>query len=368
MSNTSPPQIEERVARCRLILSGLVTIGVLFDPVQPSPYPWVTLMGRPYPVRLDFLATILLHLLYSTVVYVGVRRHRAAATGVPGFTTFVDILFAAGITFVTAGRSPLFYPYFSLPVVASGARWGFRRTLTVTSVCAGLGALMIGLWNPDGIVVYLVRPINLMIVGYLIAYLGDQRLALEHDVRALEANEQRLRLARDLHDGCLQVLAALNLELESCQNLVRSGQLEELLAELRSLQTNVNSEHDELRAYLRSLAGIAVTGASLVPSDPHFRVRLHLDASGALIDQVLRIVREGVTNIQRHAGARAATIRAASDAAGVHILIEDDGCGFANDTVRPWSILSRVRELGGSLSVASVTRPGTSLAISLPSA
>ena len=366
MAHVTLPQMEEKIARGRLIFSGLVTVAVVVDPLQPSVNPWLTLMGSAYPLDADFLGTILFHLLYSTLIYLAVRGRGTTGSRFASLTTSTDVLFAAAVAFVTEGRSSLFYPFFSFAIVESGVRWGLRRTLMVTAASAALWIAMIALWVPDGIIFYLMRPVYLMVIGYLVGYLGEERLALENDVRTLEANEQRLRIARDLHDGCAQVLAALNLQLESCQNLLRAGHTDELLTDLRDLQKSINSEHDELRAYLRSLAGVGAAGATTTASDPRIRVRLDLDASGALVDQVLRIVREGVTNIRRHAGAYAAVIQAASDATHVQISIDDDGRGFASDTERPWSILSRVSELGGSLDMTRQDGSGAHLTISLP--
>ena len=50
----------------------------------------------------------------------------------------------------------------------------------------------------------------------------------------------------------------------------------------------------------------------------------------------------------------------------VQISIDDDGRGFASDTERPWSILSRVSELGGSLDMTRQDGSGAHLTISLP--
>jgi signal transduction histidine kinase len=227
---------------------------------------------------------------------------------------------------------------------------------------------MIVAWRPGGALFFIMRPVYLMIAGYLVGYLGEERLRLESEVRTLAASEDRLRIARDLHDGCAQVLSAVNLQLESCRNLARAGRTEELLSDLRELQHSVNSEHDELRAYLRLLAGLSTAGGSTGATDPRIRVRVDLDASGALVDQVLRIVREGVTNVRRHADASTAVIRAGDDGDRVTISIDDDGPGFTDDAQCPWSILSHVTELGGSLELGGRKRSGAHIMISLPAA
>ncbi len=368
MPHAPLPSMEEKIARCRLIFSAAVALAVLLDPLQPEMNPWLTIMGSPYPLDPDFLHTILLHLLYSAAAYLVFRYRIISPARFTWITTSTDVCFAAAVAFVTEGRSSLFTPFFTFAIVESGVRWGLRRTLLVTGASLGLWFAMILAWTPGGGLFYVMRPVYLMIVGYLVGYLGEERQRLESEVRALAASEDRLRIARDLHDGCAQVLSAVNLQLESCRNLARSGRTDELMSDLRELQDSVNSEHDELRAYLRSLAGLSAPGDATDATDPRIRVHVDLDASGALVDQVLRIVREGVTNVRRHADAHAAVIHAGCDGGRVAISIDDDGRGFADEAQRPWSILSRVTELGGSLVLGEREKAGAHITISLPAA
>ncbi len=356
-------RLEATIVRCRLIFSAAVACAVVLDPLQPALNPWPTPTSSLEP---DFLGTILLHLLYSVAAYAVYRWRRIPPVQFTWITTSTDVLFAAAIAFVTEGRSSLFTPFFTFAIVQTGVRWGLRRTLIVTAASLVLWYAMILAWTPGGALFYVMRPVYLLIVGYLVGYLGEERLHLESEVRSLAAAEDRLRIARDLHDGCAQVLAGVNLQLESCRNLARAGRIDELLGDLSELQHSVNGEHDELRAYLRSLAGLSPSESSACASDPRIRVRVDLDAPGALVDQVLRIVREGVTNVRRHADANTATIGAASEADRVAISIEDDGRGFGEHAERPWSILSRVTELGGSLELGDADRAGARITISLP--
>ena len=369
MRHVTHPQMAARIARCRLIFSALVTAAVIVDPRQPAFNPWGTLLAGSYPMDPDFFNTILLHLAYSVTAYLAVTYRVTTEDRLTLLTTVTDVLFAGAIAFVTEGKSNLFYPFFTFAIVRTGFEAGLRRTMVVTVASVGLWLVLVAMWAPAAISLYIMRPVYLGVVGYLVGYLGEQRLSLEAEVRTLEATEQRLRIARDLHDGYAQVLAAVNLQLESCRNLLRDGRPADALAELGDLQTSVNSEHDELRAYLRALAGLPESG-STAPSgaDPRFSVRVDIDGSGALVEQVFRILREGITNVRRHADAHAAVIRASSEGARVAIAIDDDGRGFGDVAEPPWSIVSRVSELGGSLEILHDRTPGAHLTISLPAA
>jgi signal transduction histidine kinase len=368
MSQITLPKMEEKIARCRLIFSAAVAVAVVLDPLQPQLNPWLTVMGSAYPLEPDFLGLILFHLVYSAAAYLVFRYALIAPAPFTWITTSTDVLFAAAIAFVTEGRSALFTPFFTFAIVQSGVRWGLRRTLLVTGASLGLWFAMIVVRTPGGALFYIMRPVYLLIVGYLVGYLGEERHRLQSEVQSLAATEERLRIARELHDGCAQVLSAVNLQLESCQNLARAGRTEELLGDLREMQQSVNSEHDELRAYLRSLAGLSAAAGSGTVTDPRIRVRVDLEESAARVDQVLRIVREAVTNVRRHADARTAVISANCDGGRVAISIDDDGRGFADDAQRPWSIVSRVSELGGSLELGGRGGTGAHITISLPAA
>src|SRR5207253_3403683 len=98
-----------------------------------------------------------------------------------------------------------------------------------------------------------------------------QRLAVERRLRQVEAARERERIARSLHDDFVQALAAVNVRLETCRQLLRRGRTERALVELTELQVGVNREHDELRNYVRSLVAREVTDPSPAPGDPRTR-------------------------------------------------------------------------------------------------
>lgn len=369
MPHVTHPQMEERIARCRVIFSTLVAVAVIVDPLQPALNPWVGLLGGAYPMEPDFLGAILAHTAYSVAAYLAVRHRFTGLDRLTHITTAMDVIFAGALAFITEGKSSLLYPFFTFAIVRTGAQAGARRTMMVTSASIALWFLLVAIWTPAGIAFYVVRPVYLWVVGYLIGYLGEERSELEREVQALEITEQRLRIARDLHDGYAQVLGALNLQLEGCRQLLRDGRTEEAVDELADLQAGVNAEHDQLRAYLRELAGQPRGGsAPTAEADTRFSVRIAIDGSGAFVEDVFRILREGITNVRRHANAASARVEASNADGRVAIAIADDGRGFEPDATPPWSIVSRVTERGGSLQIVRDRAPGAHLAISLPAA
>lgn len=362
------PRMAVTITRCRVIFSVLIAAAVLIDPMQPSFNLWVALGGVTSGTDPDLLGVVAAHLTYSIAAYVMLAYRLIRPGRLTVITTWTDVLFGATVALVAGATSGAFYyPFFTFAVVAAGLQTGFRRTMQVTIASTGLWGIAIVLSAPMDLQLYVMRPVTLGLVGYLVGYLGQRRMDLELELSDVRAAEDRLRIARELHDGCAQVLAAVNLQLDNCCDLLRRGRVDEGVAHLRELQGSVNSEHDELRAYLHSLAGIGhASHADALPADTHFTLNVALEGSGELVEQVSRIIREGVTNVRRHARASSAAIRAAKENGYVHITVDDDGVGFGDGAARPWSISTRAEELGGSLEIARDRGPGAHLDINLP--
>jgi signal transduction histidine kinase len=366
----TPPthrDFEQSTARCRIILSIVAMIVIFVDPSPPAMSRWIGIAAA-NPFRADpyILAVMGAHLIYSLSVYFALARRRNAPAALTTWTVWADVIFAAAIALCTEGTSSPFYAFFVFAVVAVGFRAGFRRSLLVTAASVAFYLSLLIVSNGGDLKLYIMRPVYLAIIGYLVAYLGRERLGLEAQHCEVETAEERARIARDLHDGCVQTLAGVNLRLESCRELLRRGRGSAALAELADLQASVNSEYDGLRTYMRSLAGQDANSIVIGQNDAtRFSVNMVFAGSGALVDQVFQILRESVTNVRRHAQAHWAALRVRSDGADVVIDIDDDGVGF-HGSQRPWSITSRVRELDGLICVRRESEPGAHLSIALP--
>lgn len=360
--------MEHGIARARLLLS-LVALGsVVLDPLSPILTAWVREFGG--AVSLSVAApAVIVHLVYSLLLIGCIARDWMARARIVALTPWIDISFAAAIGLSTgAARSPLLDLFFGFGVVAVAFRAGLQRTIAVAVVSFGYYMVFIALLPQDGLI-FAMRGIYILIVGYLVGYLAQQRAYLEEEVRALEFAKQRSTIARELHDGCVQGLAAVNLRLESCRELLRRGRTEDVQGELAEMQSSVAGEYDQLRSFMRSLASLAprAEGGGEAPSTTRFSVRAQFEGSGALTEQVLQILREAITNVRRHARADSASVRVQTRGDELVITVDDDGIGFRDDVHLPWSISSRVRELGGVLRVARGV-PGAHLVIALPRA
>lgn len=366
MQQVSVRPIELNIARCRLILSAVALFAIFVDPTesiltpQPTPHTsWFTID----PFTLAILGA---HLSYSTAVFVLLIRHRVSPAQLGAVTLWADVFLGAAIAFFTEGASSPFYALFIFGVVVAGLRSGFERTLRVTIVSVALYMALIFISAPGMINFYIMRPVYLAIIGYLIAYLAQQRLHLESEIRLLAASDQRSRIARDLHDNWAQALAGINLRLETGRELLRRERTQDGARELEELQRNVTSELDELRSYMRSLAGREDDWEPVGSrNEARFAVRAEFGGSSALVEHVLQILREAVQNVLRHAGASSAELQVGMADGVVSITIADDGVGFQDPEQLPWSIASRVRELGGEIRQVARQR-GAQLSIRVP--
>jgi len=357
--------MEQNIARCRLILSMAALVAVYVDPATPLLSQWMPLVSGPFVMDPRLLTVMVLHLAYSVSVYVVLWREAMTPERVAVQTMWADVLFGAAIGTLTEGVTSPAFPFFAFAVVAAGLRAGLRQALWLTAASVALYECLILISTHGGAEVYIMRPVYLAITGYLVGDLGQQHIDLKDEARQVEVAEQRHRIARDLHDNFAQAMAGINLRLESWRRQLRANPSTEMLPELTELQESVKRQSEELRTYTRSLAGLDVPVTAEEATTVRLRVSADLCGSVDLVDHILQIAREGISNVRRHARASTATIEIRTDASLVQVSIADDGVGFRADAT-PWSIASRVREIGGRLQIVAEKGRGAHLLITVP--
>lgn len=197
-------------------------------------------------------------------------------------------------------------------------------------------------------------------------------------IRRRAAAHERARLGRELHDGVLQHLAAVDLELELMRRQA-APRPDRLDAALADIQARVNGQLRELRHLaqrarvyevdpLRLSTTLAElidkfgreTGIATTFEPPAGRVALPPRVCG----EIVRIVQEALVNVRRHSAARHVIVEFACDHAAWKLCIEDDGLGMRRWGTapvaagfpafwRPAVIEERVQSIGGTLSLAS---------------
>src|SRR5262249_59659031 len=127
------------------------------------------------------------------------------------WTMWIDVFFGSAIGTLTEGETSPSFPFFAFAVVAAGLRAGLRQALQVTAASVAAYVCLILFSTRGSAEMYIMRPVYLAITGYLVGFLGQQRLELQDNMRPLQAADQRHRIARHLHANFAQALAGINL-------------------------------------------------------------------------------------------------------------------------------------------------------------
>ena len=211
---------------------------------------------------------------------------------------------------------------------------------------------------------------------------------LHAQVKALAVTEERLRIARELHDGQAQVLAYVNTKAQVVRELIQQQKLEKALDQLEQLagaarevytdvregisglRAVVDAEHDFVDA-LRSHVERWQDGCG-IPAD--LKVDGHIAFPADVELQILRVVQEALANVRKHSQASQAAVHIEVSERWLVAHIEDDGIGFDRERPakdkRPRFGLATMRErceaIGASLEIESRPEEGTTVTIRYP--
>ena len=213
----------------------------------------------------------------------------------------------------------------------------------------------------------------------------------ERERRLVEAGERRLaRVAFDIHDGPLQTVASLGLELGLLGTEPRVLDDPGLASRLADLHGRIAALEGELRELTQTLEPTTIArrplDATLADHVGAFGARHRVttgftaqgDLTGLTPSQriaLARVVHEALTNARDHGGANEIHVELRAGPRGVHASVVDDGCGFDVGRTLPAAarkgrlglvgMSERIRLLGGRLDVESGAG-GTTITASLP--
>ena len=214
------------------------------------------------------------------------------------------------------------------------------------------------------------------------ASVAIQYARAQTDLRRLGLMEERERIAKELHDGIIQSLFAVGMNLQGTALMAATP---ETAARVESAVGELDRVIRDLRNYIFGLRPGILADRQLnqalealgeeVGSTAHISVDVEVDGavSAALSSrshEIVQLTREALSNITRHARAKRALVRLTRRGANAILTIEDDGAGFDAHGPSSGNGLRNMREragaMGGTLRITSATGKGTKLRFTFP--
>jgi signal transduction histidine kinase len=322
----------------------------------------------------------------TTIAYAQPERRTPLLLG-------ADLAVTAGLLLSTAalqhpqamrhGVMPVTAIWVAGPVLAWAVQYGRRAGVIAALIISGCDFVL----RSEDITVVLNGVVLLLLAGVVVGHVA--RLAAEveterqHVIQVEAASRERERLARDIHDSVLQVLALVQRRgAEAGGEAAELGRLAgQQEAALRNLvggnlvggalsggRAASASGDVDLRALVLPAQSEQITVS--VPAHP---VRLKKNAA----DELASAVRAALDNVRRHGGEQArAWVLVEDEQALVTVTIRDDGPGIPDGRLAEaaaagrlgvsHSICGRLRDLGGSATIRSVPGEGTEVELRLP--
>ena len=210
------------------------------------------------------------------------------------------------------------------------------------------------------------------------AALAIDNARLFRRLRTVGADQERTRIARDLHDRVGQSLAYLAFELE---RLVGKADASPIKAELEGLRDDVRQAVSEVRETLYDLrtevseqVGLSIVLEDFVQrvsSRSGLKVQLLVDGDERLPltheRELLRITQEAMTNVERHASATSVIVSLRLRAGEALLEVVDDGCGFVKgsagrlDSYGLVGMRERADAIGAALDIDTAPGRGTTI-------
>ncbi|KJS21764.1 MAG: hypothetical protein VR72_08900 [Clostridiaceae bacterium BRH_c20a] len=238
-------------------------------------------------------------------------------------------------------------------------------------------------------------------VGVALNYLMKNIQGLNNKLEEIEARgnlgsriikaqeEERRRVAREIHDGPAQSMANIVLRAEFCERLLDK---DVVLAkkEIHQLKELVRNSLKDVRKIIYDLRPMALDDLGLIPALNRYieefierfgiivrflpsEIRMRLP--NTLEVTIFRVIQEALQNVQKHSGARKVVINLLVAEMEVSLDIKDDGRGFpvaevfADNDRDGYGLLGmkeRVELLQGQFNIQSVTGKGTDIKIIIP--
>ncbi|MDF2591805.1 MAG: histidine kinase [Clostridia bacterium] len=234
-------------------------------------------------------------------------------------------------------------------------------------------------------------------MGYLSGGLMDLSEKLD-DIREKQTlgikiikaqEEERKRVAREIHDGPAQLMANLVIKTELCEKLVDKNP-DQVRMELNSLKELARISLKDVRKIIYDLRPMSLDDLGLIPTVQRF-ITNYMDETGQNVELIVfgesvplapivelasfRIIQEALNNVKKHSGANNVHVKMEFLKKTIKLIISDNGKGFNKENANlqdidgGYGLLSmkeRVDLLNGKLDVISTPGKGTKIFASIP--
>ena len=201
---------------------------------------------------------------------------------------------------------------------------------------------------------------------------------------------ERARVARDIHDGIIQALIGLEMQVHVWRRradpegdtAAKLGHIQDALRhqvlELRDLIHQIKPASCDPEHILEHLAAVVERFQRDTGISAQFVATIQdVTITSRVCDEIARVVEEALVNVRKHSGARHVVVRAGATTRAWTFEVDDDGRGFEFTGRRtqaeldlerkgPVIIKERIRSIGGSLAIESNPGRGARLEISVP--
>lgn len=224
----------------------------------------------------------------------------------------------------------------------------------------------------------------------LAAHSEQLRLLLAKTIQAQE--DERTRIARDMHDGVVQLVTAMRYELRAARVVAGSDLKPAVQEKLLAARELLDEMEKEIRHSIYNLHPPSLDAGGLGPALQRYVIRFkevsgvecHLGIAGTprrlsvqSESSVYRLVEEALTNVVTHAEATEASVTLQYEPLALSITVQDNGCGFDptnwqqdtaqnHDHLGLLSMKERAESLGGHMEIESSSGCGTRLTFRLP--
>lgn len=232
------------------------------------------------------------------------------------------------------------------------------------------------------------RTNDLVIAREEVAQKADQLQRLLADMVRLQ-EEERARIALDLHDGSNQLITGALFEIQAAQQNIlgqRAASALETLETAKKLLRQIEAENRRIISGLRppvlDTQGLVSTLKWYISKwEEYYGITCSLEVLGQPIRlspeteiAIYRVVQEALNNVVMHAHAETVQICVIFNSTLLQIAIQDDGIGFDNETAVASAsnhfgligMRERIQSIGGQIEIQSVTERGTRISFDVP--